>query len=82
MSLRGKQWQAAGNSHHRGGNTLECGGDALAKLKKIVGQDASRRCVRRPGGQDRDPFSVRGPMETDQDGHFNLPVCVGPLKMP
>jgi hypothetical protein len=34
MSLGEKQRRAAGNSHQRGGNMLEHGGDALAKLKK------------------------------------------------
>jgi hypothetical protein len=45
-------------------------------------QDASRRCVRLPGGLDRDPFSIRGPTQTDQNGRFESSVCVGLLKMP
>jgi hypothetical protein len=31
---------------------------------------------------DRDPFSVRGPMQTDQDEPFASAGCVGPLEMP
>jgi hypothetical protein len=33
MSLRGKHQRRGGNSHRPGGNTLERGRDALAKLK-------------------------------------------------
>jgi hypothetical protein len=47
-----------------------------------VGQDASRRCTRRPGGPDRDTFSVCSPMQMDQDGWFASARCVGPLEMP
>jgi hypothetical protein len=56
--------------------------DALDKLRKKVEQDASRRCARRPGGSDRDPFFVQRPTQTDQDECFGSPVCVGPLEMP
>jgi hypothetical protein len=31
---------------------------------------------------DRDPFSVRGPTQTDQDEPFASAGCVGPMEMP
>jgi hypothetical protein len=83
MPLRGKQRQAAGNSHRPGGNALEHGGDTLAKLKNMTGgQDVTRCYARRLGGPDRDPFSVLASTQTDQDEPFASTGCVGPLKMP
>jgi hypothetical protein len=74
---------AAGNSHCPGGNALEHGGDALAKLKNMTGgKDALRRYAHRLGRPDRDPFSVRASMQMDQDGPFASAGCVGPLEMP
>jgi hypothetical protein len=72
----GNSGGAAGNIHHPGGN-------ALAKLKNMTGgQNASRRCARRLGGPNRNPFSVRASTQTDQDGPFASEGCVGPLEMP
>jgi hypothetical protein len=69
----------AGNSHRLSGNALECGRDALAKLKYMTDrQDASRRCARRIGGPDGDPFFVRASTQTDQDGPFVSAGCVDP----
>jgi hypothetical protein len=83
MSLRAKQRRAVGNSQRPGGNALEHGGDTLTKLKNMTGgQDASRRCARRLGGPDHNPFSVRASMQTDQDGPFASAGCIGPLEMP
>jgi hypothetical protein len=48
MSLGEKQRRAAGNSHRRGGNTLERGWDALAELKKLM-PDRMRRAAARAG---------------------------------
>jgi hypothetical protein len=39
-------------------------------------------CVGPVGAPDRDPFSICGPMQMDQDKRFGSPVCVGPLEMP
>jgi hypothetical protein len=66
MSLRGKHRRAAGNSHRPGGNALERGEDALAKLKNMTGgQEVSRRYARQLGGPNRDPFDVRASTQTD-----------------
>jgi hypothetical protein len=46
------------------------------------GQDASRRCVRRPGGPDRDANCVLPSTQTDQNGLFASAGCVDPLDMP
>jgi hypothetical protein len=56
--------------------------DQNSQREQDASRDASRRCAPRPGGLDRDPFSVRDPTQTDQDGRFGSPVCVGPLEMP
>jgi hypothetical protein len=45
-------------------------------------QDASHRWTQRPGEPDRGINFVRASTQTDQDGPFALPVCVGPLEMP
>jgi hypothetical protein len=45
------------------------------------GQDASLRCARRPGGPDRDLYSIRRPTQTDQSGRYGSLVCVGPLEL-
>jgi hypothetical protein len=44
--------------------------------------DGLRRCTRPLGGPDRDANSVRASTETDKNGPFVSPVCVGPLEMP
>jgi hypothetical protein len=46
------------------------------------GRYASTRWARRPNGPDCNPFSIRGPTQTDQDRPFVSTGCVGPLEMP
>jgi hypothetical protein len=53
-----------------------------SQRRQDTSPDASRRCVRRPCGLDRDTKYVLPTTQTDQNGSFASAGCIDPLEMP